>query len=549
MKKRIIFIILIVLGLSLTTGIIYYKVTKEDKKTSLNLLEKQWIDKNKNNIIDVALINNIPIFNYDGNGIFFDFLNDLEKTTGLVLNKVSMQNETDLEYSFRITDEIGPKDILLYKDEYVIASKDINKKEQIIGVLTKDLERLGTYYKNESSTFKPYDDLETLFADLLDEEINIDAVALPKTIYLDQIINKNLNIIYNVSEMNKNVVLTLGSNERLNSILKKYYKKWSLEKFQSKYNYHLANSYFDYNEIEEKEKVDFKSRSYKYGFVENAPYDTLINNKLKGYNSEFLKQFSKIANIEINYKSYKNLILLLQDFNSNKLDIILNDHNTKNYDMDVYNSVPIYNNHLVVVSHVQNDIVVNSLKSLQNLELITIKRNVLTNVLEQNQLSSKTYDNINELLKNITTDSILVLDLNTYKYFSNKELKSYQINYIEKLNHNYNFVSRDIKDNKIFNNFFNFYLSFVNKKHVQNIGYYSLFNIDKKPFIIKTLILIISLILITGLLITLIVVLKKNKNKIKTVITKEDKLKYIDMLTSLKNRNYLNENIEIWDES
>ena len=30
---------------------------------------------------------------------------------------------------------------------------------------------------------------------------------------------------------------------------------------------------------------------------------------------------------------------------------------------------------------------------------------------------------------------------------------------------------------------------------------------------------------------------------------KEDKLRYVDMLTSLKNRNYLNDNIEIWDES
>ena len=32
-------------------------------------------------------------------------------------------------------------------------------------------------------------------------------------------------------------------------------------------------------------------------------------------------------------------------------------------------------------------------------------------------------------------------------------------------------------------------------------------------------------------------------------LSKEEKLKYIDMLTSLKNRNYLNENIEKWDAS
>ncbi|MDD2392248.1 MAG: GGDEF domain-containing protein, partial [Bacilli bacterium] len=35
----------------------------------------------------------------------------------------------------------------------------------------------------------------------------------------------------------------------------------------------------------------------------------------------------------------------------------------------------------------------------------------------------------------------------------------------------------------------------------------------------------------------------------KKTLTKEDKLRYVDMLTSLKNRNYLNDNIEKWDES
>ena len=32
-------------------------------------------------------------------------------------------------------------------------------------------------------------------------------------------------------------------------------------------------------------------------------------------------------------------------------------------------------------------------------------------------------------------------------------------------------------------------------------------------------------------------------------LSKGDKIKYIDQLTSLKNRNYLNDNIEAWDES
>ena len=38
--------------------------------------------------------------------------------------------------------------------------------------------------------------------------------------------------------------------------------------------------------------------------------------------------------------------------------------------------------------------------------------------------------------------------------------------------------------------------------------------------------------------------IKKRRNS----LSKEDKLKYIDILTSLKNRNYLNDNIEQWDK-
>ena len=46
-----------------------------------------------------------------------------------------------------------------------------------------------------------------------------------------------------------------------------------------------------------------------------------------------------------------------------------------------------------------------------------------------------------------------------------------------------------------------------------------------------------------------IIVKKPFKKNRKSIISKENKIKYIDMLTSLKNRNYLNSAIEKWDES
>ena len=42
---------------------------------------------------------------------------------------------------------------------------------------------------------------------------------------------------------------------------------------------------------------------------------------------------------------------------------------------------------------------------------------------------------------------------------------------------------------------------------------------------------------------------KSRKIVLNTKIKKDDKLRYIDMLTSLKNRNYLNEKMDIWNQN
>ena len=99
-------------------------------------------------------------------------------------------------------------------------------------------------------------------------------------------------------------------------------------------------------------------------------------------------------------------------------------------------------------------------------------------------------------------------------------------------------------------NFFNFYLSYINEKVTINNTLYKLTNIKENSNLLGELIgvSVISGLLILSLL-TLKNISKRTKNKFKKHLTKEEKLKYIDMLTSLKNRNYLNDNINVWDES
>jgi len=73
-KKGIIIGIILVLIITVGVGIFLF-FNKEDKNTTLTIVDKQWIQNNKNNLIDIEITNDIPIFNYNGQGIFFDFHN------------------------------------------------------------------------------------------------------------------------------------------------------------------------------------------------------------------------------------------------------------------------------------------------------------------------------------------------------------------------------------------------------------------------------------------------------------------------------------------
>ena len=81
-KKTIITSIILLLMLAITGSIIYYFAMNKDEN-NLTGLDKQWIEKNKNNVIDFSIINDIPVYNNDGEGILLDFM------TLLVLNLIN----------------------------------------------------------------------------------------------------------------------------------------------------------------------------------------------------------------------------------------------------------------------------------------------------------------------------------------------------------------------------------------------------------------------------------------------------------------------------
>lgn len=554
-KKTIITLIVCVL-LVFISSIIYFILNKQDKNTTLTILEKQWIEKNKNNIIDLSIVNNIPVFNYDGKGVFFDFIDSIEKDTGLNFNKLSYEINFDAssQYAFKIVDKLEENQILIYEDNYVLLTKEKVKYNNIseitdleVGVLSTDLSNIEYYlYDNDYISYKTYNNVNTLLNDFNNNKVN--GIILPKNMYLKEIIeNEKYNISYDIPEMKKYYVLELGQNKRLNKIINKYYKKWCENNYQESYNTNFSDNYFAFKQIYEQDKVNFRGKRYSYGFINYAPYDQLINKKLVGINNELIKGFAKTADIEISFEQYKDNEELLKAFNENKIDFYFNTSSLDNYDIEVYETVSIYNEEIVVLSKIGSNNIINSLSSLRNKSVITINNSKILQQLNDNKINVKTYDTLNKILDVIKPNDIIVIDKKSYETYMYDKLKDYRIDYMYNLTYPYIFISSNISDNKIFNEYFDFYLSFVNEKKYENSIDYTMFKTkitDNKAIILVLVGIVISIIAIIVLLLNKI----KPKTK-KDNISKEDKLKYIDMLTSLKNRNYLNESMEKWDNS
>lgn len=557
-NKKVLILIIVIITLAIISAGLYFYLTKEDRNSTLNLIEKQWIENNKNKVIDFAITSNIPIFNYDGSGLFLEFLDSLEKQVGLDFNKVSYayQEDVDTEYGFFIVDTMSENEIDIYEDNYVIVSKNTHRysgldeiKNINIGVLKDEIANINNYLSDaENLSYKPYDSIDKLFEAIKNDEV--DAIAVPKTIYLSQIIDaEDLNIVYNITDYKKYFVLKLGSDKRLNDILTKYYNKWEKENYTKSYNQNLSKSYFSFNDIGTKEETNFRSKQYTYGFVSNSPYDKVIDGKLKGINNAMLKSFSNAADIEIRFKEFTSMKELLNSFNSNKIDLFLGTNSDTVYDMDVLKTSEFTKQEIVIVSSISNNITVNSITSLSDKKIKVVEGTKIEEYLKDNNIEVIKYDNITRLLESLSKDDFIALDSFSYDYYYRNALKNYKVDYSKKLDESYQFINRDISDNKVFNQFFSFYISFVSEKQLINSSYYELLSFDEQP--IQLLNLFVYLMAVLGIVLSLCIIFKKISSfrKKRKSFSKEDKLKYIDMLTSLKNRNYLNDNIEQWDSS
>jgi len=559
-KKKWIIIIPIVIAV-LTFAGLYYYFNNEDEN-SFTISENRWIKDNLTTVIDFDILNDYPVFGE--NGVFRSFINKFGEDTGFEFNIEPYLKESEMTstgYRFRVLnnqDTLGKNDLLLQEDVYALIGKEPGRINGIyelgaktIGVLSSDSDEIIYYLKASSELkYKTYDSSENLFTDY--DNGTIDMIIVPNTMYLNKTLTKeNYNIKYIFTELSKKIVLTLSddqNNEKMNNIVRKYFNNWKENHYVETYNKHLLNYYISLYKINDKEKTEFLTKTYVYGYVENYPYEVLEKGSLSGIAAEYVNRMSRLANTDfITFKEFDTIEELKKAISKGEIDIYFNyyDYEDTKYTATISPFVEKY----AVLADPSDKYVVNSLESMKSKKVSIVENNAIYNYYKDNsKVSLVPFENLEKLLDK-SDGNLIVVDKEIYSYYRNDKLEDYEIIYEGSITNDYKFMVKTEDSNDVFYKLFNYIIGTNSYYNYRNAGMNSLnlSLLEKSTFEELYMVLLVIILLPIIILSILYVAVKKGK-KIKTV-KKEERRKYTDMLTSLKNRNYLNYNMKLWNES
>lgn len=549
-KKK--FIILGIVLLVVIIGIfVVLNIIKDDNK--LNILEKQWINNNSKIVYNIGVKNDVNVFGNEGTGVFYDFIEDFSNEYDLTINPTTYTNNKSSEsIYFRVTNDIDKKDLVIYKDHYVLIGKkaiSLNNisslKNRKIGILANELPLISQYLNNVNNlNIIQFDEKETLL-DEYDKQEQINYILVPLNEYLDIILKEDNYINYHIQDIP--IYYTLyenGGDSRLESILKKYYNKWIDSNFEDCYNKQNFAFFTENLEINEEQKAKLQGKTYNYGFIENNPYETISGSNYGGIINEYLDKFKSFSNIDIKYTRFKNKNTLVKAINKKDIDLYFDFYNIKS-DFNTINTLMNINYYIIVPD--DNNLVINNLKSLKNEEIYVLEDSVLQNYLISLDFNNiKTFRDLKTLKKVSKKDKIIIIDKNNFDYYNKNEIKNYTVRYTGVLDVTYNFNSNA---SNTFNKLLNKFVNTLDPQQVINEGIYSNKLIVKSGTLLGRIATYILYIIFIGLFVGLIIYKSTKKIKIAKKIKKDDKIRFIDQLTSLKNRNYLNENIENWNKN
>lgn len=546
-KVRLIFILFVGIIIVAVASLVVVNILNDENK--LTVEENKWINNNLSTVLNVNVINDLDIFGKSGAGVFYDFLNDLGKEYNLKINPVTYTSKDEnITSGFIATNTKNDKFVEFYADNYVLLKKDYvyyNNIEAIkdikIGVLKSDADYIKGYFNEDKNIeFKSFDTY-----DALKESFNkdLDYIMVPKYELTSDILEKNYSVVYEFSDIKKYYGYYM-LDDNFSSVIKKYYNKWQNKKYKNAFNTNLKNTLVKSIKLSEVEQKELTSRIYNYGFVNNNPYEIILGGNYGGIVSVYLKNFSEMAGVDFKYIKYRTYKQLTNAINNNSIDLYFNYYNlTNNYQTITTNMDIKY----YVIASRKNDIVVNSLNSLQNQTVYVMQDSIIyENLKNINGIDLKTYKKVSDLKKLAKSGAIAVVDYDTYLDVASTTLKDYSPRYANSLNIPYTFK---VREDNAFTKLFKAYISLSDASMIRVEGLNSYKKTLDSGTILGTIAKYILYFLIIFVILIYALYKRARKIKISKKIKKEEKIRYIDQLTSLKNRNYLMENASSWNKN
>ena len=546
-KVRLIFILFVGIIIVAVASLVVVNILNDENK--LTVEENKWINNNLSTVLNVNVINDLDIFGKSGAGVFYDFLNDLGKEYNLKINPITYTSKDEnITSGFIATNTKNDKFVEFYADNYVLLKKDYvyyNNIEAIkdikIGVLKSDADYIKGYFNEDKNIeFKSFDTY-----DALKESFNkdLDYIMVPKYELTSDILEKNYSVVYEFSDIKKYYGYYI-LDDNFSSVIKKYYNKWQNKKYKNAFNTNLKNTLVKSIKLSEVEQKELTARIYNYGFVNNNPYEIILGGNYGGIVSVYLKNFSEMAGVDFKYIKYRTYKQLTNAINNNSVDLYFNYYNlTNNYQTITTNMDIKY----YVIASRKNDIVVNSLNSLQNQTVYVMQDSIIyENLKNINGIDLKTYKKVSDLKKLAKSGAIAVVDYDTYLDVASTTLKDYSPRYANSLNIPYTFK---VREDNAFTKLFKAYISLSDASMIRVDGLNSYKKTLDSGTILGTIAKYILYFLIIFVILIYALYKRARKIKISKKIKKEEKIRYIDQLTSLKNRNYLMENASSWNKN
>ena len=546
-KKKNIVLIIISIIVIIGAGITLYTLLNRANK--LTVQERKWVNSNVGNVQNINVINNATIFTKNGSGVFYSFLEDFSKEYSLTINPITYNignKPNGLSLSMKTT--INENDHVFYQDHYVLVGTNkeyINNNTKLdgknVGILKNDYINSELYIKNNNANIIQFETFDELKA--AKEEGTVDYFILPLLQYVDFILSNNYYVLYHYSDANIYYVLE-ADNSTFSNVLVKYFNTWGKKLKKSFYN-ELFKEFITSLKISETDIAALQSIEYNYGFINASPYEVTSGGKYGGIVAVILSDFSSLTNVDFNFSKYKNYDKFKSALDNNKIDLYFNYYNYPSS----YNKTNGIEVEYTIATRENNYNIVKSINSLTNKTVYVEENSILNSVAKGiNGVNIITYNGLKELgnLNSNKDDVYLLIDKYVFSYYKDNKLSNWIEKYSGYVNDEYTFM---VKDNNALYLLLDKYINILDPEVTLAKGLYNHYETIKNGSIISRIAEYILYAVIAIALLSLLILRRGKRVIIAKKIKKDDKMKFIDQLTSLKNRNFLAENIEMWNNN